>query len=75
MLDVKLLRNSIDEVASSLERKGYEFNSVYWSDLEDQRKILQSDTESLQSKLNTLSKEIGELKRLNKDSSKIEKDT
>ena len=74
MLDVKLLRNSIDEVASSLERKGYEFNSVYWSDLEDQRKILQSDTESLQSKLNTLSKEIGELKRLNKDSSKIEKD-
>ena len=74
MLDVKLLRNSTDEVASSLERKGYEFNSVYWSDLEDQRKILQSDTESLQSKLNTLSKEIGELKRLNKDSSKIEKD-
>ena len=74
MLDVKLLRNSIDEVASSLERKGYEFNSVYWSDLEDQRKILQSDTESLQSKLNTLSKEIGELKRLNQDSSKIEKD-
>ena len=74
MLDVKLLRNSTDEVASSLERKGYEFDSVYWSDLEDQRKILQSDTESLQSKLNTLSKEIGELKRLNKDSSKIEKD-
>ena len=74
MLDVKLLRNSTDEVASSLERKGYEFNSVYWSDLEDQRKILQSDTESLQSKLNTLSKEIGELKRLNQDSSKIEKD-
>ena len=74
MLDVKLLRNSTDEVASSLERKGYEFDSVYWSDLEDQRKILQSDTESLQSKLNTLSKEIGELKRLNQDSSKIEKD-
>tara|TARA_B100001146_G_C16189593_1_gene438501 strand:- start:1098 stop:2369 length:1272 start_codon:yes stop_codon:yes gene_type:complete len=74
MLDVKLLRKSTDEVASSLERKGYEFDSVYWSDLEDQRKILQSDTESLQSKLNTLSKEIGELKRLNKDSSKIEKD-
>ena len=74
MLDVKLLRKSTDEVASSLERKGYEFDSVYWSDLEDQRKILQSDTESLQSKLNTLSKEIGELKRLNQDSSKIEKD-
>ena len=73
MLDLKLLRNSTKEVGALLKRKGYEFDLVNWSDLENQRKILQSETESLQSKLNTLSKEIGELKRLNKDSSSIEK--
>ena len=73
MLDLKLLRNSTKEVGALLKRKGYEFDLVNWSDLENQRKILQSETESLQSELNTLSKEIGELKRSNKDSSGKEK--
>ena len=73
MLDLKLLRNSTKEVGALLKRKGYEFDLVNWSDLENQRKILQSETESLQSELNTLSKEIGELKRSNKDSSGEEK--
>ena len=73
MLDLKLLRNSTKEVGALLKRKGYEFDLVNWTDLENQRKILQSETESLQSELNTLSKEIGELKRSNKDSSGKEK--
>ena len=73
MLDLKLLRNSTKEVGALLKRKGYEFDLVNWSDLENQRKILQSETESLQSELNTLSKEIGELKRSSKDSSGKEK--
>ena len=73
MLDLKLLRNSTSEVGALLKRKGYEFDLVNWSTLENRRKALQSETESLQADLNTLSKEIGELKRSDKDSSEVEK--
>ena len=74
MLDLKLLRNSPEEVAHSLKRRGYEFDLIKWSDLENKRKSLQSDTEGLQAQLNTISKRIGELKRSKQDSSKIEKE-
>ena len=74
MLDLKLLRNSPEEVAHSLKRRGYEFDLIKWSDLENKRKSLQSDTEGLQAQLNTISKKIGELKRSKQDSSKIKKE-
>ena len=74
MLDLKLLRNSPEEVAHSLKRRGYEFDLIKWSDLENKRKSLQSDTEGLQAQLNTISKRIGELKHSKQDSSKIEKE-
>ncbi|HIE49088.1 MAG TPA: serine--tRNA ligase, partial [Gammaproteobacteria bacterium] len=74
MLDLKLLRNSPEEVAHCLKRRGYEFDLIKWSDLENKRKSLQSDTEGLQAHLNTISKKIGELKRSKQDSSKIEKE-
>ena len=74
MLDLKLLRNSPEEVAHSLKRRGYEFDLIKWSDLENKRKSLQSDTEGLQAQLNTISKKIGELKRSKQDSLKIEKE-
>ena len=74
MLDLKLLRNSPEKVAHSLKRRGYEFDLIKWSDLENKRKSLQSDTEGLQAQLNTISKRIGDLKRSKQDSSKIEKE-
>ena len=74
MLDLKLLRNSPGEAAHSLKRRGYEFDLIKWSDLENKRKSLQSDTEGLQAQLNTISKRIGGLKRSKQDSSKIEKE-
>ena len=74
MLNLKLLRNSPEEVAHSLKRRGYEFDLIKWSDLENKRKSLQSDTEGLQAQLNTISKRIGDLKRSKQDSSKIEKE-
>ena len=74
MLDLKLLRNSPEEVAHSLKRRGYEFDLIKWSDLENKRKSLQSDTEGHQAQLNTISKRIGELKHSKQDSSKIEKE-
>jgi seryl-tRNA synthetase len=74
VLDLKLLRNSPEEVAHSLKRRGYEFDLIKWSDLENKRKSLQSDTEGLQAQLNTISKRIGDLKRSKQDSSKIEKE-
>jgi len=74
VLDLKLLRNSPEEVAHCLKRRGYEFDLIEWSDLENKRKSLQSDTEGLQAQLNTISKKIGELKRTKQDSLKIEKE-
>jgi seryl-tRNA synthetase len=74
VLDLKLLRNSPEEVARCLKRRGYEFDLIKWSDLENKRKSLQSDTEGLQAQLNTISKKIGELKRSKQDSSKIKKE-
>ena len=74
MIDLKILRSSYKEVAQALKKKGYDFDIETWSQLESERKILQTETENLQSNLNNLSKEIGILKRDGKDSSNKEND-
>ena len=74
MIDLKILRSSYREVALALKKKGYDFDIETWSQLESERKVLQTETEDLQSNLNNLSKEIGFLKRDGKDSSNKEND-
>ena len=67
MLDVQLLRNELDAVAQRLAaRGGYQLDVDSFRKLEERRKALQSDTESLQAQRNALSKQIGTAKR-NKD--------
>jgi seryl-tRNA synthetase len=67
MLDVQLLRSDVEAVADRLTlRGGYRLDVKTFAALEQRRKSLQSDTESLQAQRNALSKQIGTAKR-NKD--------
>ncbi len=64
MLDVQLLRNELDAVAQRLAaRGGFRLDVDGIRKLEERRKALQSDTESLQAQRNALSKQIGTAKR------------
>ncbi|MAR29286.1 MAG: serine--tRNA ligase [Gammaproteobacteria bacterium] len=67
MLDIKLLRNSPKTVASLLEVKGYSFDVEAFSALEEQRKMLQQQTEDLQNERNVKSKSIGKAKASGED--------
>ncbi|MDP6190037.1 MAG: hypothetical protein QF872_04445 [Gammaproteobacteria bacterium] len=62
MLDPKLIRNDAEQIAEQLRIKGYELDVARLSALENQRKQLQIDTESLQGERNAKSKQIGQLK-------------
>lgn len=62
MLDVQLLRDDIETVAKRLATRGYKLDVTRFNTLEQQRKALQVQTQDIQSKRNTLSKEIGQAK-------------
>ena len=71
MLDQKLLRNNLQEVADKLAKKGFKLDVVKLNSLEESRKQLQIDTENLQSERNSKSKEIGKLKAQGQDTTGI----
>lgn len=62
MLDVQLLRDDIETVAKRLATRGYKLDVARFNALEQQRKALQMQTQDIQNKRNTLSKEIGQAK-------------
>lgn len=59
MLDIKALRTNPEAIAAQLLIKGYTFDVAYFNTLEERRKSVQIDTEALQQKRNSVSKEIG----------------
>jgi len=59
MLDTKLLRSNLPEICTQLKKRGFEFNQKLFSDLEAQRKAVQTKTESLQAARNQSAKAIG----------------
>ncbi|MGH1461108.1 MAG: serine--tRNA ligase [Neptuniibacter sp.] len=67
MLDAKIVRANPEDVAQLLKKKGYEFPVTQFAELENQRKQLQVDTESLQNERNTRSKGIGKAKAAGED--------
>ncbi|AIL32220.1 serine--tRNA ligase [Basilea psittacipulmonis] len=71
MLDPVLLRKDIDSVVTALKRRGYDFDVNRYQNLEEQRKRIQVETENLQSKRNTLAKEIGRLKSQGLDATDV----
>lgn len=62
MLDIQLLRQDAAVVAAKLAQRGFVFDSAAFDALEAQRKALQMRTEELQSRRNSVSKQIGALK-------------
>jgi len=67
MLDIQQLRNDLDGVVSQLKKRGFEFDSVAFSNLEQERKTVQTNTEALQAKRNAASKSIGIAKSKGED--------
>ncbi|MEW8659619.1 MAG: serine--tRNA ligase [Candidatus Thiodiazotropha endolucinida] len=62
MLDPRLLRNNLEQVAQQLERRGYQLDVEQISTLEVQRKQLQVESQELQNQRNSRSKSIGKAK-------------
>ena len=67
MIDPKLLRQSAPEVAQNLARRGFTFDTVEYLALEERRKALQVETESLRSDRNSSAKRIGMAKAKGED--------
>lgn len=68
MIDPILLRNNLAEVAQKLKiRRGFELDVAKVNQLEEKRKALQVETETLQAERNTRSKAIGAAKSRGED--------
>ena len=62
MLDPKLLRTNLDTIVEQLRIKKFDFDTELFNSLEQQRKLLQVNTQQLQSESNSKSREIGKAK-------------
>jgi seryl-tRNA synthetase len=71
MLDIQLLRKDLPAAIAGLKRRGFDFDEAAFRALEDERKRVQSRTEELQAKRNTLSKQIGILKGKGEDTAAV----
>ena len=67
MLDPNLLRNEPDAVAEKLARRGFTLDVETLRSLEERRKVLQVETETLQAERNARSKSIGQAKARGED--------
>ncbi|SFU81744.1 serine--tRNA ligase [Pseudoduganella namucuonensis] len=71
MIDIQLLRKDIDTVAARLATRKFQLDVAAFNALEGERKAIQTRTEELQGKRNTLSKQIGMLKAKGEDASAV----
>jgi len=67
MLESKLLRGNIDFVVEQLKRRNFTFAVDEFNKLEDQRKVIQVQTQELQNLRNIKSKAIGQAKASGED--------
>lgn len=67
MIDPKLLRQSAHEVAKNLARRNFEFDAEAYLTLEEKRKSLQVDVESLRAEKNSSAKSVGKAKAQGED--------
>ena len=71
MLDIQLLRANPALVAERLATRGVSFDTAAFGALEAERKDLQTRTQDLQAKRNSLSKQVGMLKGKGEDASAV----
>ncbi|MDO9169811.1 MAG: serine--tRNA ligase [Methylobacter sp.] len=67
MLDPRLFRTELDFVKEQLNRRSFDFNPAYYSELEARRKDIQVKTQELQNERNSSSKAIGIAKAKGED--------
>lgn len=67
MLDAKLLRTDLENVAQKLQSRGFELDINLIQELEAQRKTLQTSAQNLQAERNAKSKGIGKAKAQGED--------
>ena len=71
MIDINLLRADPEKVKNILKIKNYDLDSVLFAEIDSNRKTFQTEVEDLKSLKNKLSKEFGELKKNNQDTSDL----
>jgi seryl-tRNA synthetase len=71
MLDIQLLRKDLDGVAKRLADRGYTLDVAAFTALEAERRAVQTRTEELQARRNSLSKQIGGMKGRGEDTSAV----
>ncbi len=71
MLDIQTLRNDLNAVAARLATRGFSLDTEKFSQLEAERKQIQTLTQELQAKRNSSSRLIGQAKAKGEDTSTI----
>ena len=71
MIDINLLRADPEKVKNSLKIKNYDLDSDLFIEIDSNRKTLQTEVEDIKGLKNKLSKDFGELKRNNQDTSEL----
>ena len=71
MLDIQELRKDLSAVTARLQARGFAFDAAAFTQLEAERKAIQTATETLQAKRNAASKSIGFAKSKGEDVSAI----
>lgn len=71
MIDIQLLRKDIGTIAAKLKTRNFDLDIAAFNEMEAQRRQLQTATEDMQAKRNTLSKQIGVLKKNGQDASAV----
>jgi len=73
MIDIKGLRDDIENVENALARRGYVLDKKKFINLDAERKLLQTEVEALQSDRKNLSNDFGKLKANNSDTTELKK--
>ena len=71
MIELKLLRNNLEDIAANLAMRGFTLDKAKFNSLEEKRSKLQAHTQDLQSKRNALAKEVGMIKAKGGDASSV----
>ncbi len=71
MLDMKFVRDNLDEVRTMLKNRNNPLNLDNFAELEQKRRALLSEVEQLKTQRNTTSKKIGAMKKAGEDTTAI----
>ena len=71
MIDINLLRAEPEKVKNNLKIKNYDLNTELFNEIDLNRKTLQTEVEDFKSLKNKLSKDFGELKKNNQDTTEL----